>query len=138
MNLDRINRYLIEGITKKNTEVDIVVMERDGSGMTPIERISDELDTNLKSLEKNKSVSIDILMDFRRIHKDLKENIVNTHKGIGVMELNEKMYGFGKNGTVEVYGSSVIINKNGRSVEMTKQELIDILLKLGVAKKKAK
>lgn len=74
-------------------------------------------------------------MDLSKIEKYLSECKVDGSVGENE-EINEKFYGFGTNGTVEVYGSTVVINKNGRSVEMTKKELVDILLKLGIAKKR--
>jgi len=50
--------------------------------------------------------------------------------------IDEKMYGFGTNGIIEMFGDDVTISKNGKSVQITKKELISILLKLGLTKKR--
>jgi hypothetical protein len=46
--------------------------------------------------------------------------------------LNERFIGFGKNGAVEIHGNTVVISKNGKSVELTKEELRSIVKKVGL------
>jgi hypothetical protein len=100
--------------------------------MTKLQKISNAIDKNLKELEKKKSVSADILFDFKKLSKDLETILRRADNTIA---MHEKIIGFGSNGAVEVHGSNVSISKDGSTISITKKELIDLALKLGLAKK---
>lgn len=139
MDLSKFERY-IDDIKPKplddiNVNDDMIIVER-----SELQKIAAEIDANLKRLEKKKQVSAGILNDFNKLKRSLSDMIKRTDDILGIREsmIVEKFYGFGRNGTVEVHGNTVVISKNGSSVEMSKQELVDILIKMGMAKKKVK
>jgi len=47
-----------------------------------------------------------------------------------------KIFGFGSNGAGEVHGDTVVISKNGKSIDMSKREITDMIIKLGICKRK--
>ena len=53
-------------------------------------------------------------------------------------EINEKFIGFGPDGTAEIHGKDITLSKKGQSIEITKEELIALLQKMGMVKKKTR
>lgn len=119
-------------------EQDIELVDKQhltNEAMTELMMIQASIDKAKRELKKKKMKSADIYMELQNLSKSVEKII---KKPIGYTQLQEKFYGFGTNGTAEVYGDTVIISKGGKSIEMTKRELADILIKIGVAKKRQK
>jgi arsenate reductase-like glutaredoxin family protein len=91
------------------------------------------LDKTMKELDKKKKMSADIAIEFmdlqKRIEKLLRKPVQSSGMKEGV-DLNEKILGFGKSGSAQIVGRSIVITKNGKSVEITKDELKEILAKV--------
>lgn len=118
---NKLDKFLTEEEIEGSVDID------EGSELAVI---AAALDKTMKELEKKKEASVKILMDFNRISKKIKKVIDKP--------IHEKFVGFGNNGTVETHGDTIVINKNGKSVELTKKELIGIILKLGLGKQRSK
>ena len=91
------------------------------------------LDKTMKELDKKKKMSADIAIEFmdlqKRIEKLLRKPVQSSGMREGI-DLNEKILGFGKSGSAQIVGRSIVITKNGKSVEITKDELKEILAKV--------
>lgn len=91
------------------------------------------LDKTMKELDKKKKMSADIAIEFmdlqKRIEKLLRKPVQSSGMKEGI-DLNEKILGFGKSGSAQIIGRSIVITKNGKSVEITKDELKEILAKV--------
>lgn len=133
---NKLNKYITDDtISSSDIESTLdsyIVIEE-----STLKKVIADLDKTMAEIEKKKQVSANIMMDFKKLDKKLKTIL---KKPVAVTEdtINERLYGFGKNGTIEVYGTDVIFTIGGKSVTMTKKELAVLLIKLGIVKQKTK
>lgn len=133
---DKLSKYITDDTMSSNDIInaldDYIMIEG-----PELRKIIADLDKTMAEIEKKKNVSANILMDFKKLQKRMKK-VLNKPIPVTENTINEKLYGFGNNGTIEVYGTDVIFTIGGKSVTMTKKELVVLLIKLGIVKQKTK
>lgn len=90
------------------------------------------LNKTMSELDKKKKMSADILMDLKnlqkRVEKLLKKPVQSRYNEN--TSLDEKYIRFGKSGTIEMHDNHVVIKKDGKTMELSKNELKDLLDKV--------
>lgn len=117
---------MIESLTNDD---DFILIEE-----SELRKVIRDLEKTMLEIEKKKNISANILIDFKNLEKRIKSIINNKPLMVKESLISEKIYGFGENGAIEVHGDMIVITKKGKSVEITKNEFVDILKKIGKVK----